>query len=264
MPEKAVSAAAASNIEGTKPPAKKKKKKSTRQKKASKATKTTAAAAAADRRVRFNIGGTKYEVSRSVIDQRPHSNLAKICSDTWDKAPKKKKDFEIYIERNGERFQYVLDYLRDGSVQLPLSIPRGQLVMDLEYYGIDYADESITLSVADPKDLFHSLERYQEYFATREQTVETNFKAAVAQKVAFAVAREFFGVVCTGKPEQNPTCPTRSSKNCFEARPIWLSFPQLSGVSLTSDDLQPISRPWGFTLLVAFTLATHPGPRPLR
>jgi hypothetical protein len=151
-----------------------------------------AAAVASGVRVRFNIGGTKYEVSRSVIDKFPDSMLAKICSDTWNNSSKTDDDedagsgdeSEIFIERDGERFRYVLDFMRDGSVQIPLSIPRGQVVMDLEYYGIGYADESITLSVADPKDLFHSLERYKEYFTNLEAEIEVDYKVVAARKVA--------------------------------------------------------------------------------
>jgi hypothetical protein len=221
-----------------------------------------AAAAASGLRVRFNIGGTKYEVSRSVIDKFPDSMLAKICSDTWNNNDKTGDDddgtddeSEIFIERDGERFRYVLDYMRDGSVQIPLSIPRGQLVMDLEYYGIDYADESITLSVADPTDLFHSLARYEEYFTKLEAEIEVDFKVVVARKVACAVAKGFFGVVCSGKPaaktssyydRQESATPARGP-TYFAAQPIVLRLP-LSNVYIATKDLQPHLRAVGLCL----------------
>jgi BTB/POZ domain len=211
-------------------------------------------AAASNPRVRFNIGGTKYEVSRSVIDNFPDSMLSKICSDTWNNNGDvvDGDEGELFIERDGERFRYVLDYMRDGSVHLPLSIPRGQLVMDLEYYGIDYADESITLSVADPKDLFRGLERYKDYFDQLDATIEVDYKVVVARKVACLVTKEFFGHLCTGgKPARvnppshydgwmeemmEPTPPR--SPTCFDVQTIVLRLPFWK-VYLKTVDLQP-------------------------
>merc|ERR1711865_1236350 len=64
------------------------------------------------------------------------------------------------IERNGGRFQYVLDFMRDGTVTLPPSIPRQQLIKDMEYYAIDFDHTKITLSVTDRKDLFANFSEY--------------------------------------------------------------------------------------------------------
>jgi hypothetical protein len=188
-----------------------------------------AAAAASGLRVRFTIGGTQYEVADETDDES-----------------------EIFIERDGERFRYVLDYMRDGSVQIPLSIPRGQLVMDLEYYGIDYADASITLSVADPKDLFYSLARYEEYFTKLEAEIEVDYKVVAARKVACAVAKEFFSVVCSGKSapasakasanssyhDRHASATPARGPSYFAAQPIVLRLP-LSNVQLSPKDLQP-------------------------
>merc|ERR1711865_245830 len=68
------------------------------------------------------------------------------------------------IERNGGRFQYVLDFMRDGTVTLPPSIPRQQLIKDMEYYGVDFDSTKITLSVTDENDLFtHFSDYYKEW-----------------------------------------------------------------------------------------------------
>jgi BTB/POZ domain len=235
------------------------------------------AAAGSNRRVRFNIGGTKYEVSRSVINKFPDSMVSKICSDTWNNNEKEDGDDvdndndddddddegELFIERDGERFRYVLDYMRDGSVQLPLSIPRGQLVMDLEYYGIDYDDESITLSVADPKDLFRGLARYNDFFDQLEAKIEVDYKVAVAQKAACLVAKKFFGNLCTGeKPapvippshrghqyqylQEQPKPPR--SPTCFDAQTIVMRLPFWQ-VCLKAEDLQPHFKAVGLFLV---------------
>ena len=93
---------------------------------------------------RFNVGGKSYVVSQSLLDQHPNTMLARLASETWN--GQGKEDEEIFIERDGERFRYVLDFLRDGKVLLPLSSePKATFVEELEYFGIAYdSDASIT------------------------------------------------------------------------------------------------------------------------
>jgi hypothetical protein len=59
--------------------------------------------------------------------------LAKCAKEQWHKDPNE----EIFIDRNGFRFQYVLDYLRDGKVYLPPTVARASLISDLQYYGVE-------------------------------------------------------------------------------------------------------------------------------
>jgi hypothetical protein len=59
--------------------------------------------------IRLNVGGTRYEVSRSLMEMYPDTMLARLTSDDWSNAD----DQEVFIDRNGPRFQYVLDYMRD-------------------------------------------------------------------------------------------------------------------------------------------------------
>jgi hypothetical protein len=66
-----------------------------------------------DKTVKFNIGGLIHEVSQSVLDMHPDSMLAKSASELW------KKESDIFIERDGARFRFVLDYMRDGKVNSP-------------------------------------------------------------------------------------------------------------------------------------------------
>jgi K+ channel tetramerisation domain. len=89
--------------------------------------------------VTFNVGGTRYQVSRSLLDQFPHSMLSKSASKQWQED----RESEIFIERNGVRFQYVLDYMRDGKVGLPVSQTKTSILAELEYFGIDVADKTV-------------------------------------------------------------------------------------------------------------------------
>eukprot|EP00529_Nitzschia_sp_RCC80_P036307 CAMPEP_0113476354 /NCGR_PEP_ID=MMETSP0014_2-20120614/19617_1 /TAXON_ID=2857 /ORGANISM="Nitzschia sp." /LENGTH=170 /DNA_ID=CAMNT_0000369351 /DNA_START=565 /DNA_END=1074 /DNA_ORIENTATION=- /assembly_acc=CAM_ASM_000159 len=102
--------------------------------------------------VRFNVGGTIYEVSRSTLDLHPMSLLARMASPEWNSRGILEREDEdednvenkpIFIERDSERFRYVLDYMRDGSISLlPLTISKEALLKDLHYFGFDEIDES--------------------------------------------------------------------------------------------------------------------------
>ena len=94
--------------------------------------------------VKFNVGGTRYEVARSLIRMHPDTMLARIVSNEWQVDPSK----EVFIERDGSRFKYVLDYLRDGKAFVPISTCKEALLNDLQYFGISYEEHNITLGKA--------------------------------------------------------------------------------------------------------------------
>jgi hypothetical protein len=50
--------------------------------------------------------------------------LRKITPDTWNIAyDSDDQAQEIFIDRNGVRFQFILDYMREDKVALPLLVP---------------------------------------------------------------------------------------------------------------------------------------------
>ena len=71
--------------------------------------------------IKFNIGGQRFEVSRSLLDKHPDSMLARSASEQWQEDP----EAEIFIERDGLRFRrYILDYMRHDMLTLPLTESR--------------------------------------------------------------------------------------------------------------------------------------------
>ena len=74
--------------------------------------------------VKFNVGGSIYEVSRSLLDQFPNTMIARAASTMWNKKTRS-KDKPIFIDRNGDRFAYVLDYMRDNidSIFIAVNVP---------------------------------------------------------------------------------------------------------------------------------------------
>ena len=90
--------------------------------------------------VQFNVGGKIFEVSRDLIDQNPETMLSKLISETWEKKP----DKPVFIDRDGDLFSHVLNYLRYGSIELPPSVPQSMFERELDYYGISITPSSVS------------------------------------------------------------------------------------------------------------------------
>ena len=88
-----------------------------------------------------NVGGKHYEFSPSLVERIPESMLAALLSDTWRKSADPSKP--IFIDRDGEIFAHVLNYLRYGSIVLPVNVPREMYERELDYYGIPTDDSCI-------------------------------------------------------------------------------------------------------------------------
>ena len=50
----------------------------------------------------------------------------------------------MFIDRDGDKFGHVLDYLRYGSIELPVTIPQAMFQRELDYYGIAAVVGSVT------------------------------------------------------------------------------------------------------------------------
>ena len=90
--------------------------------------------------VQFNVGGICYEVSRYLLDQYSRSMLTRMVSGPWLKSDQKES---LFIDRNGLRFQYCLDYMRDRRLTLPITVSKVALLNDLEDYGFENVDPKV-------------------------------------------------------------------------------------------------------------------------
>ena len=136
--------------------------------------------------LKFNINGHTYTVSRYILSKHPNTMLARTASDKWHEEPHS----EIYIDRDGERFKYCLDYLQYGHVLLPLEVSKDALVEDLKYYGVENINEdsikyntSNQIKIADGEQLVknstHICEEaakfsYQNYIETGKLSIKYN------------------------------------------------------------------------------------------
>lgn len=86
--------------------------------------------------VRFNVGGTIFEASRTLFTSGTMEStvLGRMVTEHTPGEP-------IFIDRDGENFRHVLQFLRYGRVSLPLMINKAEFLRDLEFYGIPVPDD---------------------------------------------------------------------------------------------------------------------------
>eukprot|EP00978_Attheya_sp_CCMP212_P020448 scaffold58531_cov58-Attheya_sp.AAC.1 len=136
-----------------------------------------AVAAAESRTVTFNVGGTKYEVSQSLLDRFHESMLRRISFDTWKETATASSMDGIVIDRNEAR--------------------------------IDFVQENITLSVADPNDLFYGLAAYRNHFKEKSMDIDKRYRKVAAEKLACAIATECFSqLIHTQEEGEQKPSPT--------------------------------------------------------
>ena len=87
--------------------------------------------------IQFNVGGKHFEISIDTLNKNPESTLVQLMQDTSLKQP-------IFIDRNGDVFSLVLDYIRYGDVCLPINVPQETFLRELDYYKIIYQDGTVT------------------------------------------------------------------------------------------------------------------------
>ncbi|KAJ9473308.1 hypothetical protein DIPPA_08134 [Diplonema papillatum] len=87
----------------------------------------------------FNVSGTKYEVLVATLLNSPETMLGALM-EKWHGSGEFSDDStntrEVFIDRNGERFQYILDYYRDGVIVLPPHIPYEAFMRDVQFFSL--------------------------------------------------------------------------------------------------------------------------------
>ncbi|CAB9511166.1 POZ domain-containing protein KCTD16 [Seminavis robusta] len=106
--------------------------------------------------VRLNVGGSKYEVPKSLIEMYPNTMLARLISEQWEGGNEQDPNKEIFIDRDGQRFQCVLDYMRDQKAYLPHNMAKASVMHDLKYLGfVDVPDDAIEETLTTPEAVKH-------------------------------------------------------------------------------------------------------------
>jgi hypothetical protein len=99
--------------------------------------------------IRLDVGGHQYKVSQSMLELYPDTMLARLISKEWngntsesdsggdsDDVGDSDTHNVIFIDRDGARFRYVLDFMRDHEVNLPMTESIEAMKKELEYHGL--------------------------------------------------------------------------------------------------------------------------------
>jgi hypothetical protein len=155
--------------------------------------------------VKFDVGGHLYTVSRSLIQKFPSTMLSRMASETWQKD----RDATLFIDENGERFQYCLDYMRHNEVWLPLDVPKQVILRDLDFYGFSNVDPATirggSSNLAAAKHLAKCKIDHDKIISARKADMSTIEQTIACEEVAYE-------------------CFLRYSRGAFK---VWVKFPSL-------------------------------------
>ena len=154
--------------------------------------------------VEFDVGGTVYKVSKSLLEQHPDTMLTRMASETWNKRDKDgsiKQSKPLFIERNGKRFQFVLDYMRDGKVSLPIyqEVTKESMLQELEYYGFVDIDSGAIEGSLQGEDMGKFAVSVNETFQSALKIQESALEIEKIKFFSMMLARK-----CNGIWQNNP------------------------------------------------------------
>jgi len=92
-----------------------------------------------DSKVRLDVGGSIYTTSTQTLRRYPDSLLSLMFSGRHEL--RREPDGSYFIDRDGAHFRYVLNFLRDGSLD-PQTLPNDrssihQIICEARYYQLD-------------------------------------------------------------------------------------------------------------------------------
>ncbi len=87
--------------------------------------------------VGLNVGGRIFLTSHSTLTRDSNSMLTRMFNETLPPSCQD-KDGHYIIDRDGDTFKYILNYLRDGSCVFPVNYnTRAELLREADYYQVD-------------------------------------------------------------------------------------------------------------------------------
>lgn len=138
----------------------------------------------------FNVGGTRYDVAIDILMKFEDTLLAQLVVLKGNKNSQE----PIYIERDGERFRYILDWYRDGRINVPKTDSIESIKSDALFFGLP---RNIIIEES------HSFDDFLESFdmvAYRYKKMKSNLK-----KITVNSSVDSFAVWSIGKLLDNLT-----------------------------------------------------------
>ena len=85
------------------------------------------------RTIIFDVGGRRHRVRELLMHQHRNTMIGQLGLQSIQDGI----DEPIFIDRDGDIFVHVLNYLRNGEIYVPPYVPIQALVNELRYYEID-------------------------------------------------------------------------------------------------------------------------------
>jgi N-acetylneuraminic acid mutarotase len=107
---------------------------------------------ASDTRVKLNVGGRRFQTSVSTLRSKPGNFFDALFSGRYDIA--QLEDGSVFIDRDGDLFVHVLEYLRDGVVSVAVDGARSEVCLlrklkrEFEFFSIMLYTEGTPQEVA--------------------------------------------------------------------------------------------------------------------
>ncbi|KAL0019869.1 hypothetical protein WJX79_004739 [Trebouxia sp. C0005] len=99
--------------------------------------------------VGLNVGGRIFLTSHSTLTRDPNSMLARMFTETIPPSCQDKNGHYI-IDRDGDTFKYILNYLRDGSCVFPVNYyTRAELLREADYYQLAGLSQQLRRTTTD-------------------------------------------------------------------------------------------------------------------
>jgi hypothetical protein len=199
--------------------------------------------------IRLNVGGTQYQVSRSLIKKYPDTMLARLISKEWrsdenrevsldrdlaralSKHWRSAENREVFIDRDGTRFQYVLDYMRDQKVHLAMNASKESILMELEYFGFaNVKNDSIDDRKLNTKLAVENILQVRNKFSERIVTIEKSSQEIKLDWVATKAASMVFEAQV-------------GSSSCSHSNVVVIHQPDLNPIQITLNQMIDNSDP---------------------
>ncbi|CAG8563211.1 11986_t:CDS:2 [Gigaspora margarita] len=90
----------------------------------------------------FNVGGTKFQIQRSLVQSYPNSYLAALVNSALAS-----EDQEVFVDHNPLAFSVILDFLRYKRLMVPKNVAQEVVELQLREFGIPY--DSLTEVIED-------------------------------------------------------------------------------------------------------------------
>lgn len=83
--------------------------------------------------VHFDVGGMRYNVAEETLLKHEHTMLANVISKRWTIGINQET---LFIDRIGERFQYILYWYRNGQILVLRTVCIDAIRNEVSFFGL--------------------------------------------------------------------------------------------------------------------------------